>query len=75
MLAILARESEIPEPGDGILKPLGVDPVIVARDEHGGIRVLANACRYRGVALRLAEVRERVSLPLAIPRVDLCEHR
>ncbi len=51
----LAHESEIPEPGDYVLRRLGVDPVIVTRDENGAIRVLANTCRHRGVALCRAD--------------------
>lgn len=51
----LAHESEIPEPGDYVLRRLGVDPVIVIRDENGEVRVLANTCRHRGVALCRAD--------------------
>ena len=51
----LAHESEIPEPGDYVLRRLGVDPVIVCRNENGEIRVLANTCRHRGVALCRAD--------------------
>jgi nitrite reductase/ring-hydroxylating ferredoxin subunit len=51
----LAHESEIPEAGDYVLRRLGVDPVIVCRDEDGTIRVLANTCRHRGVALCRAD--------------------
>jgi nitrite reductase/ring-hydroxylating ferredoxin subunit len=47
----VAHESEIPEPGDYVTRVLGTDPVIVVRDEWGGIQVLHNACRHRGVPL------------------------
>jgi phenylpropionate dioxygenase-like ring-hydroxylating dioxygenase large terminal subunit len=47
----VAHESEVPEPGDYVTRRLGVDPVIVVRDETGRIRVLLNSCRHRGVPL------------------------
>lgn len=47
----LGHESEIQEPGDYVLRRLGVDPVIVARDEHRAVRVYLNTCRHRGVRL------------------------
>jgi PAH dioxygenase large subunit len=45
----LAHESEIPSPGDYVTRLSGVDPVIVARTEDGGIRVFHNSCRHRGM--------------------------
>ena len=47
----VGHESEIPEPGDYVTRRLGVDPVIVVRDEAGGVRVFLNSCRHRGVKL------------------------
>jgi phenylpropionate dioxygenase-like ring-hydroxylating dioxygenase large terminal subunit len=47
----LGHESEIPEPGDYVLRRLGVDPVVVVRDENGVVRVHLNTCRHRGVRL------------------------
>jgi nitrite reductase/ring-hydroxylating ferredoxin subunit len=47
----VAHESEIPEPGDYVTRVLGLDPVIVVRDEHGQVQVLLNTCRHRGVKL------------------------
>src|SRR5215472_16433128 len=47
----LGHVSEIPEPGVYVLRRLGVDPVIVARDENGQVRVHLNTCRHRGVRL------------------------
>ena len=37
-----------PSPGDYVTRVLGLDPVIVVRDERGDIQVLHNACRHRG---------------------------
>ena len=45
----VAHESEIPEPGDLVTRPLGVDPAIVMRDDEGVIRVFLNSCRHRGM--------------------------
>jgi phenylpropionate dioxygenase-like ring-hydroxylating dioxygenase large terminal subunit len=51
----LAHESEIPEPGDYVLRKMGRDPVIVVRDENGQVRVHLNTCRHRGVPLCRAD--------------------
>jgi phenylpropionate dioxygenase-like ring-hydroxylating dioxygenase large terminal subunit len=47
----VGHASEVPEPGDYVTRRLGVDPVIVVRDENGEIQVLLNSCRHRGVPL------------------------
>lgn len=51
----VAHESEIAEPGDYVTRRLGIDRVIVTRDEEGGIRVLLNSCRHRGTRLCRAD--------------------
>lgn len=51
----LAHESEIPQPGDYVLRKMGRDPVIVVRDENGQIRVHLNTCRHRAVPLCRAD--------------------
>jgi len=51
----VAHESEIPEPGDYVTRRLGLDPVIVTRDEEGRVRVLLNTCRHRGTRLCRAD--------------------
>jgi phenylpropionate dioxygenase-like ring-hydroxylating dioxygenase large terminal subunit len=44
----LAHEDQIPNAGDYITCKMGETPVIVARDQAGGIRALINSCRHRG---------------------------
>src|SRR5262245_28459481 len=44
----VGHETEIPSPGDYVVRPMGQDSVIVTRDEHGEIHVLLNSCRHRG---------------------------
>lgn len=51
----VAHESEIPSPGDYVLRSIGIDEFIVARDESGTIRVLFNGCRHRGTRVCRAE--------------------
>jgi len=50
---LLAHESEIPEPGDYVVRDLGGARVIVVRD--GEIRALLNSCRHRGTELCRAD--------------------
>jgi len=44
----VGHESEIPTPGDYVLRYIGEDQFIVVRDEDGQIRVLYNKCTHRG---------------------------
>jgi 3-phenylpropionate/trans-cinnamate dioxygenase alpha subunit len=44
----LAHESELPDPGDYVLRSLAGNSVIVARDESGQIGCFLNLCRHRG---------------------------
>src|SRR4051794_35147862 len=45
----LAHESEIPEPGDYVVRRIVDDSFIVVRDEDGAIRALFNMCLHRGM--------------------------
>ncbi len=51
----VAHESEIPEPGDYVLRNIGQDEFIVVRDEDGQLRVLLNNCTHRGSPVCRAE--------------------
>ena len=44
----VAHESEIPEPGDYVTRRIGLQPVIVSRDEDGAVYLLLNRCMHRG---------------------------
>src|SRR5579871_4184385 len=44
----VAHASEIPQPGDFVVRSMGADPVIVSRDQDGHVHVLLNVCRHRG---------------------------
>ncbi len=45
----LAHESEIPDPGDYVVRRIVNDTFVISRDEHGEIHVLFNMCRHRGM--------------------------
>ncbi len=45
----VGHDTEIPEPGDLVSRPVGMDPGILVRDDEGVIRVLLNSCRHRGM--------------------------
>ena len=47
--------SEIPEPGDYVLRYVGEDKFILNRSEDGEINLLLNACRHRGASVCQAE--------------------
>ena len=51
----LAHESEIPEPGDYVLRYIVHDPFIVVRDESGEVRALLNQCRHKGMRVCRSE--------------------
>ena len=44
----LAHESELPDPGDYVLRSLAGNSVIVNRDESGNVGCFLNMCRHRG---------------------------
>ena len=52
----LAFESEIPMPGDYVLRQLGLDQVIVSRSEDGELHGLLNSCMHRGTQLCKADL-------------------
>src|SRR5436305_5178921 len=52
----LAHESEIPDPGDYVVRRIVDDSFIVVRDEGGEIRVLFNMCVHRGMQVCRAEL-------------------
>lgn len=47
----VALESEIPAPGDYVVRPMAGDSVIVSRDAGGAVNVLLNRCAHRGTQL------------------------
>lgn len=51
----LAHTSEIPEPGDYVVRRILEDSFIVVRDESGEVRVLLNMCLHRGMQVCRAE--------------------
>ena len=44
----VAHESEVPEPGDYVTRRIGLQPVIVSRDEDRRVHLLLNRCMHRG---------------------------
>lgn len=52
----MAHESEIPEPGDYVVRRIIDDSFIVTRDEQGVIRALFNMCLHRGMQVCRSEL-------------------
>ena len=44
----VGHASEIPHPGDYVRRQIGLQPVIMIRDDDGHINVFFNRCRHRG---------------------------
>lgn len=47
----VGHTSEVPNPGDFRLKRIGLQPVIMARDQTGQVHLLLNRCRHRGATV------------------------
>ena len=45
----IGHETQIPRPGDYFVSRMGTESVILTRDMQGGIHVLLNTCRHRGM--------------------------
>ena len=52
----VAHESEVPQPGDYVVRRVLADSFIVARDEQGSVRVMFNMCLHRGMQVCRAEM-------------------
>jgi phenylpropionate dioxygenase-like ring-hydroxylating dioxygenase large terminal subunit len=47
----VGHHGEIPNRGDFRLKRIGLQPVILVRDQHGQVQLLLNRCRHRGATV------------------------
>ena len=52
----VAHESELPQPGDYVVRRVLDDSFIVARDEGGTVRAMFNMCLHRGMQVCRAEL-------------------
>jgi nitrite reductase/ring-hydroxylating ferredoxin subunit len=52
---LLGHETEIPKSGDFVVRAMGQDQVIVARDAKGQVHVSLNVCPHRGMRVCTAE--------------------
>ena len=63
----VAREEELPRPGDWRLARIGTQQVLITRDENGELRAFHNTCRHRGSVLCTEEsgnfARKRIVCP------------
>ena len=51
----VAHVTEIPNKGDYVLRRIGLDPVIVTRDDSGQINVMSSHCRHRATQVCLTD--------------------
>ena len=47
----VGHRGEVPNNGDFRLKRIGLQPVIMVRDQHGQVQLLLNRCRHRGATV------------------------
>ncbi len=52
---MLGHESEVPNPGDYVMRHIGEDPVILTRSSDGELNVLLNVCTHRGMMICRSE--------------------
>lgn len=52
---LLAHETEIPKPGDFVVRDMGEDQVIVTRDRSNQVNVLLNLCPHRGMRVCMTD--------------------
>ncbi len=52
---LLGHESELPSPGDFIVRDMGADQVLVTRTPDGAVNVLLNVCPHRGMRVCTTE--------------------
>lgn len=51
----VAHESQLKKRGDFIPTYMGLNPVLVVRQRDGGVKVMLNACRHRGMKVSRAD--------------------
>lgn len=51
----LAHETEVPNPGDYVLRHIGADPILVVRGDDDQVRAFHAICRHRGMQICRAE--------------------
>ncbi len=45
---LLGREAELPNPGDWQMEPVGVEEILMVRQNDGGVKAFYNVCQHRG---------------------------
>jgi len=45
---LLGRESELPDPGDWQMEPVGIEEILMVRQTNGGVKAFYNVCQHRG---------------------------
>ncbi|MEM8767092.1 MAG: aromatic ring-hydroxylating dioxygenase subunit alpha [Pseudomonadota bacterium] len=45
---LLGRESELPEPGDWQMEPVGPEEILMVRQADGSVKAFFNVCQHRG---------------------------
>jgi phenylpropionate dioxygenase-like ring-hydroxylating dioxygenase large terminal subunit len=45
---LMGRESELPEPGDWQMEPIGPEEILMVRQEDGSVKAFYNVCQHRG---------------------------
>ncbi|GAA4344282.1 aromatic-ring-hydroxylating dioxygenase subunit alpha [Pigmentiphaga soli] len=51
----VGHESQVPDPGDYVATRIGLDPVLLTRDDAGKLHLIHNRCAHRGLEVATAE--------------------
>jgi Rieske 2Fe-2S family protein len=69
---VVGREDRIPLAGDYFLVSIGLESIILVRDQHGRVNAFYNVCRHRGT--RLCEEEKAGAEPAKFPASIQCPY-
>ena len=68
---LLGRESELPEPGDWQMEPIGQEEILMVRQTDGRVKAFYNVCQHRGNPLVEEEKRPSPTVRLQISQLGI----
>ena len=72
---LLGRESELPEPGDWQMEPVGREEILMVRQQDGSIKAFYNVCQHRGNPLVDEQGQQPTAVCLPLPQLGVSARR